>query len=479
MTLTIPKITIQVFTRKISTLGLISRPITLEGRFHSIRHTSTLSQLQKFCLSQTSLQFPENLSQRTLGTEIELIHEKVLKSILVDQCNWFEVNTNAAIELAKNGLGERLALVFGQFDCFPRALAQQYGITTKLCKELELSESKEGLSDVRKTAGSESRPDKTNSSSPLPNESSKDFPEDSIAIVGMACRFPGADSIEEFWDLLVSGRSMVSELPQDRFGFPGQLRRSSNTSKYWGNFLKDVKSFDHKFFKKSSREAASMDPQQRLALQVAYEALESSGYFASPLESNSVGVYLGVGSVDYQDNVTSHMPTAFSALGTLRAFISGKISHHFGWTGPSLTYDTACSSSAVAIHQACKAIQNGECTMAVTGGVNVITSPVLFQNLGAASFLSPSGASKAFDAKADGYCRGEGCGLVVLKRLSSVAPGDRILAVITGSAVNQNDNSSPITVPHSESQSSLYRQVAKLSEINPIDVAYVEAHGTG
>ncbi|KAL2824854.1 hypothetical protein BDW59DRAFT_162050 [Aspergillus cavernicola] len=231
-----------------------------------------------------------------------------------------------------------------------------------------------------------------------------------------------------------------------------------------------------------------MDPQQRLALQVAYEAVESAGYYGIRANSTrqetetetDVECYLRVGSVDYEDNVASADANAFSATGTLRAFISGRISHFFGWSGPSITFDTACSSSAVAIHTGCKALLAGECAMALAGGVNVITSPALHQNLAAASFLNPSGSSRAFDASAAGYCRGEGAGIIVLKPLSkAIAAGDKILSVISGSAVNQGSASSSITVPDSHQQSALYRRVLSLGRIDPMDVGYVEAHGTG
>ena len=299
----------------------------------------------------------------------------------------------------------------------------------------------------------------------------------------MACRFPGADSAEEFWELLERGKSMLSTLPPERFPTKG-LRRSTDNTVFWGNFIEDPDQFDHRFFKMSSREAASMDPQQRLVLQVAYQALESSGYFdghLNPVDTN-IGCYLGVGSVDYEGNINSHQPNAYSALGSLRAFISGRVSHYFDWTGPSITYDTACSSSIVALHSACQALLSGECTSAVSGGVNIITNPALYQNLGAASFLSPTGATKAFDAAADGYSRGEGCGLFVLKRLEdALADGDQVLGVIASSAVNQakREHGTSITVPVSESQQSLYRNVLRKAGLEPSDVTYVEAHGTG
>ncbi|KAL2278825.1 hypothetical protein FJTKL_14164 [Diaporthe vaccinii] len=302
-----------------------------------------------------------------------------------------------------------------------------------------------------------------------------------IAVVGMSCRFPQSESLEAFWRLLQEGGTCIDNMPTDRFD-PAHLQREPKLDTFWGNFIDRPDVFDHKFFGISGREAKSMDPQQRLALQVAYEAMSSSGYCSKPsaIRVKDVGCYLGVGAVDYEDNVASHTANAFAATGILRAFISGRISHHFGWEGPSLTVDTACSSSAVAIHTACKALLGGECSMALAGGVNVITSPSLHQNLAGASFLNPKGSSRAFDADAGGYCRGEGAGMVVLKKLSTaLADGDVVIGVIASSAVNQNSSCSPITVPHSDSQSTLYKRVLNDAGIQPQDVTYVEAHGTG
>ena len=175
----------------------------------------------------------------------------------------------------------------------------------------------------------------------------------------------------------------------------------------------------------------------------------------------------------------SHPSNAFSAVGTLRAFLSGKLSHYFDWHDPSITYNIACSSSTVALHSAYRAIASGECSRALAEGANVITSFNLHQNLAAASFLSPTGATKALDAGADGYCRGEGVGLIDLKRLSdAIAEGDNVLGVIAGSAVNQNSNESSITMPHSPSQVKLYKKAAALAEIKTRDVSFVEAHET-
>ena len=303
---------------------------------------------------------------------------------------------------------------------------------------------------------------------------------DAIAIVGMACRFPGADTLDEYWQMLCSGKSMHSRVPPDRFSQGDHWRLGSAKPQFWGNFLDNPGAFDNDFFGLSSREAASMDPQQRLALHVAYEAVESAGYFDLSTESRSIGVFLGVGSVDYQDNVSSNPANAYSALGTLRAFISGRISHHFGWTGPSITYDTSCSSSAVAIHSACKAILSGECSAALAGGVNVITSPLLYEDLSKSGFLSPTGPCKPFDAKADGYCRGEGAGMLYLKKLSTATTDNEpVLGIIAASAINQGENSTPITVPHMTSQTSLYRQVLDIAALEARQIGFVEAHGTG
>ncbi|KAK1976833.1 beta-ketoacyl synthase domain-containing protein [Colletotrichum cereale] len=306
------------------------------------------------------------------------------------------------------------------------------------------------------------------------------FPPHSVAIVGMAGRFPGANSVEELWELLSDARSMVVGAP-DRVGLD-QLSDSVSQVKWWGNFLDDCDSFDHKFFNKSAREALATDPQQRILLEVVYEALESAGHLGPDAQSDSTdyGCYIGAVENNYVTNVSCHQPTAYATTGTGRAFLSGAVSHHFGWTGPALSIDTACSSSLVAIHTACRAIAAGECSRAVAGGTNVITSPHDYRDLKAAGFLSPTGQCKPFDAGADGYCRGEAVCVVVLKSLAAaVEEFDDILGVIVGSAISQNDKQGPIVVPNSKSQASLLKKVMGVSNIVPEDITYVEAHGTG
>ena len=224
----------------------------------------------------------------------------------------------------------------------------------------------------------------------------------------------------------------------------------------------------------------STDPQHRLMLQIAYQAVEQSGYFSSHNQDKSIGCYIGVGLTDYENNIACHPANAFSATGNLRSFAAGKISHYFGWTGPGLTIDTACSSSAVAVHTACRAILGGECNAALAGGVNIMTSPEWFQNLAGASFLSPTGQCKPFDAMADGYCRGEAVGAVFLKKLSSaIADGDQVYGVIAGSAVFQNQNCTPITVPNATSLGDLFHTATRQTGLKPEQISVVEAHGTG
>lgn len=308
------------------------------------------------------------------------------------------------------------------------------------------------------------------------------LPPHSVAIVGMAGRFPGANSVDELWELLSAGRSMVNSTPE-RVGLD-QLTDKYSDVRWWGNFLDEYDTFDHKFFNKSAREATACDPQQRKLLEVVYDALVSSGQLGAEASSGSAstdyGCYIGAVANNYATNITCHPPTAYATTGTTRAFLSGAISHHFGWTGPAMTIDTACSSSLVAIHTACRAIAAGECSRAVAGGTNIITCPFDYRDLKAAGFLSPTGQCKPFDADADGYCRGEAVSVVVLKSLSAaIEDNDNILGVVAGSATSQNNNEGPIVVPDATSQAKLLTKAIDMSNILPGDVTYVEAHGTG
>ncbi|KAI1335917.1 ketoacyl-synt-domain-containing protein [Xylariaceae sp. FL0016] len=249
-----------------------------------------------------------------------------------------------------------------------------------------------------------------------------------------------------------------------------------------GNFLEDAFGFDNAFFNVSPREARSMDPQQRLLLHGSFEALEDAGYVPDSTPSfqkDTFGVFVGVATGDYVDNLRDQ-PDVYYSPGTLRAFLSGKISYAFGFKGPSMVIDTACSSSLVSIYQACRALRSGDCAAALAGGINVISSPDMYLGLARAHFLSPTGQCKPFDEGADGYCRSEGCGVVVLKRLSkAIAENDRILGVIRGIDVNQCGDAKSITHPDHNAQSALLKRIIRQSRVSPDMISVVEAHGTG
>ncbi|OJI91113.1 hypothetical protein ASPTUDRAFT_52829 [Aspergillus tubingensis CBS 134.48] len=252
--------------------------------------------------------------------------------------------------------------------------------------------------------------------------------------------------------------------------------------KFFGNFVDDIKRFDNSFFGINGREAASLDPQQRMLLELSYEALESSGYLTSHQRSaeDPVACFIGGSLNEYLENTACHAPSAYTATGTIRAFMCGRLSYYYGWSGPAEVLDTACSSSLVAIHRACRAIQAGECTMAIAGGVSALTTAGNFFDLGKAGFLSQTGQCKPFDAAADGYCRSEGAGLVVLKKLSdAVSAGDNIFGVIPSIATNQGGTSTTLTVPSPTALKALYRSLFEKSGLKPSHVTYVEAHGTG
>jgi acyl transferase domain-containing protein/NADPH:quinone reductase-like Zn-dependent oxidoreductase/acyl carrier protein len=310
-----------------------------------------------------------------------------------------------------------------------------------------------------------------------------------IAIIGIGCRIPGgANNPEEFWRLLREGRSGVREIASDRWDAnayydpdpdaPGKIATS------FGAFLDHVDRFEPQFFEIAPREALTMDPQQRLLLEVSWEALENAGLSPVRLHHTRTGVYIGVCSNDYAQLLLEAGNPAlvdmYYASGIAHSIVSGRLSYVLGLQGPSISVDTACSSSLVAVHLACQGLRNGECRLALAGGVNVILSPEIFSALSRARMLAADGKCKTFDAAADGFVRGEGCAVLVLKRLvDAVADGDRILALIRGSAVNQDGPSSGLTAPNGPSQESVIRDALANAAVNPQEVSYIEAHGTG
>ena len=311
--------------------------------------------------------------------------------------------------------------------------------------------------------------------------------EEPIAIIGLGCRFPGGvHGPEEYWQFLSEGRSAVGELPPERWapfedGSPETAAALARTTRS-GSFLDDVDDFDADFFEVSSREAVKMDPQQRLLLEVAWEALEHAGIPPSSLRRSQTGVFAGACYTDYGYLAGLDLPSvdAWTNPGGALSIIANRLSYFLDLRGPSVTVDTACSSSLVALHLACQSLRIGDSDVALAAGVNLLLAPGIFRAFDQTGALSPTGACHAFDADADGFVRGEGCGVVVLKRLSdAVRDGDRLLAVVRGSAVNQDGRSNGLLAPNPAAQMAVLRAAYANAGVPPHEVDYVEAHGTG
>ena len=308
-----------------------------------------------------------------------------------------------------------------------------------------------------------------------------------IAIIGMSCILPaGIKSPQALWDFLCAARDGICEVPKDRWnndavyspdpGTPGK------TATKWGGFITDIAEFDAGFFGISPREAAVMDPQQRMLLESAWRALEDAGIQVEAISGSSTGVYVGISHSDYHGIQKFGRPDIdlHTSTGGALSIAANRLSHRFNLRGPSLSVDTACSSSLVALDLACAAIRSGACDMALCGGVNAILTPDVTITFSRASMLSPDGHCKAFDSRANGYVRGEGAGMVVLKPISrAIADGDRIHAVIRATAVNQDGRTTTITVPSLDAQVEMLQEVCRRAAIDPSEINYVEAHGTG
>lgn len=308
------------------------------------------------------------------------------------------------------------------------------------------------------------------------------------AIVGYAVRFPGAADADEFWGVLSDGRDAASVVPADRWDAdefvdpdpdaPGKMVTSR------AGFVEDVAGFDAPFFGVSTREAEFMDPQHRLMLETAWSAVEHAGIAPSALEGTQTGVFMGLSAHEFGGMLVRLCNLEdidfYSGTGVSAAAGAGRISYRLGLEGPAVIVDTACSSSLVALHQACQALDAGDCDIALVGGVNVILTPIPMINFSRARMLAPDGRCKTFDAAADGYVRGEGCGVVVLKHIhDAIRDGDPIRAVVRGSAVNQDGVSGGLTVPNGVAQQRVIAEALRRAHIDPADVDYLEAHGTG
>ena len=449
----------------------------IRGKVHNPENAELAEELCRLCDRTEILRLPHASelqapvrSNKTgdLITEGSLTRE-IISVILASRCEWYTLLTELAKNLDLSGRRTHTFATFGIGDCIPLSPFHKLQLQiTKVDVQSLIAETRYKLRTERLNDG-------------------YSYPRDAVAIVGASCRLPGANSMEELWDLISGGTSRHTELPTDRFDLHGSFRASQDRKfndkrKYFGNFVDQVDNFDHAFFRTNPKEALNMDPQQRVLLELAFQAMDSSGYLSSHRRESgdSVGCFIGASFAEYLDNTNAHPPTAYTSTGTIRAFLCGRISYYFGWSGPSEVLDTACSSSLVAIHRACKAIQTGECTMALTGGVNIIAGINNFLDLAKAGFLSPTGQCKPFDQAADGYCRSEGGALIVLKLLDrALADGDQILGVIPGIATNQGGLSSSITIPHSPAQKKLYQTVLHQAGMKSDQVSYVEAHGTG
>ncbi|MBD0336592.1 MAG: SDR family NAD(P)-dependent oxidoreductase, partial [Cyanobacteria bacterium Co-bin13] len=313
----------------------------------------------------------------------------------------------------------------------------------------------------------------------------KGLPEP-IAIVGLGCRLPGAENPQAFWQLLCEGRDAVREVPPDRWDADAFYDEDPATpgKSYcrWGGFLDRVDQFDPEFFGIAPREAPYIDPQQRLFLEVVWEALEDAGIVPQQLGGTQTGVFTGASTLDYGQLLLHGTETigTYTTTGLASTMLANRVSYLLNLRGPSLSVDTACSSSLVATHLACQSLWRRETDLALAGGVNLILTPALTVGFSKLTALSPDGHCKAFDAAANGFVRSEGVGVVVLKRLSqALAEGDRIYAVIRGSAVNQDGRTNGLTAPNREAQEAVLRQAYQQAGVALRQVEYIEAHGTG
>ncbi|KAL4905448.1 hypothetical protein BDW74DRAFT_177819 [Aspergillus multicolor] len=528
-----------MLVRKLRAAGVKAVPLGFKGHMHTPglerkQHTEALIKLCAAKQYSDQLQFPASASQLALPTygnsadgsplspgETDLTG-MVLRAILMEQFQWAGIVSSLLSRQKQRGVS---LLAFGLDRCIPPAITRRFGTKQVHFEELEddieswkpqeaVSMASSNSTESAAAAGTEGGSAKlgapvtggsTESAAPVTGESTEssalvteetkalavaggEDAEEAIAIVGMSIKVAGADDVEEFAAMLKTGKSQHELITRDRMMHDMLFRKAADAEpnqnrKYYGNFLRDTDAFDHRFFKRSPRESQAMDPQCRLSLQAAYQAVEQSGYFAEPQTGDKkehIGCYVGVCGVDYEQNLACYEPSAFTATGGLRSFISGRIAHFFGWTGPAMTFDTACSSSTVALHTACRNLLAGEATAALVGGANVMTSMQWMQNLSAGSFLSPTGQCKPFDADADGYCRAEGIAFVFLKKLSDAkAAGNTVLGTIRATAVYQNLNITPLFVPNVPSLSQLFKDVIHKAGIDPAEVSLVEAHGTG
>lgn len=310
-----------------------------------------------------------------------------------------------------------------------------------------------------------------------------------IAIIGIGCRFPqGANSPDAYWQLLSRGINTIAEIPTHRWDIDAYYDPDPNAPgkmyTRYGSFLDDIESFDPYFFGISAKEAADIDPQQRLLMEMSWEALENAGQPLEKIHGSKTGVFVGMTTDDYahlaMNPAQKEELNVYRSLGSLRCMSAGRLAYFYNFQGPAIQLDTACSSSLVSVHQACQSLRLRECNLALAGGINLMISPETTIGLCKMRALTTDNRCKTFDAKADGYVRGEGGGLVVLKRLSeALADEDNILAVIRGSATNHDGLTNGLTAPNGQAQEAVIQQALHNARVSPEAIQYVEAHGTG
>jgi acyl transferase domain-containing protein/glutamate-1-semialdehyde aminotransferase/NRPS condensation-like uncharacterized protein len=310
--------------------------------------------------------------------------------------------------------------------------------------------------------------------------------EKDIAVIGMACRFPQSPSLESFWELLCTGKDAVSEVPSIRWRWQDWYNENPQTANKtysrWGGFIDGIDQFDPLFFQISPREAQLMDPQQRIFLEVVWEALEHGGYSAQRLAQTQVGIFVGCSNNGYYQRIapTLNASDYTAGIGNQNAIIANRVSFFLNLRGPSVLIDTMCSSSLVALHMACQSLHQGESTMALAGGVNLLLSPEYYVGMSRMKMHSPDGRCKTFDDRANGIVLGEGAGAVLLKPLSrALKDGDKVYAVIKGSAVNHDGHTNGLTAPNPRSQAEVIRQALDAAGVSADKISYVETHGTG
>lgn len=429
-------------------------------------------------LQQTLLALPQ--SER-LAALIETVKAQVIRVLQRDQADVLDVKR----PLQELGLDSLMAIelrtTLGQLaqQPLPAALIFDYPTVTGLAQAV--GQAMGVLGDHAATpTGPETMAPESAKAGTSPSTLAQGA--EPIAIIGMSCRFPGAPNLEAFWDLLCQGKDAIQEIPTERWNvdkfYDPELSFPGTMNTRWGGFIQGVDQFDPYLFGISASEARSMDPQQRLLLEVSWEALEQSGYRPNGLAGSQTGIFTGISTWDYFSLQAEPPPRG--GTGMALSIAANRLSYLLDLRGPSMAVDTACSSSLVAIDLACQSLRSGSSNMALAGGVNIILSPVTTIACSQAGMMAADGHCKTFDSRADGYVRGEGCGVVALKRLCDAQQdGDRILAIIRGSAVNQDGRSNGLTAPNGLAQQAVIRQAHQRAGTTPGQVSYVEAHGTG